>query len=169
MRTKLKMIFAFILLAAISACSSDDNSTIEENDNSNEIETDDIKIEVKLKGMFSGAFSIEKDGESVYDYKKLMSVKIGEIYPDAHIREFYVDSTFIVEEKFKTLDNYFVVGFIFTNNKAVLGHPKWEDWESSEISITTEIEGIRETVLDTVFTVEETSFIHYERIYPLNN
>lgn len=164
MRTKLKMIFAFILLAGISACSSDDNSTIEENDNSNEIETAGIKIEVKLKGMFSGAFTIEKE-ELDEGREKVMSVKIGEDFPDAHIREFYVDSTFIVEEEFKTLDSYFVVGFIFTNNKAVLGHPKWEDWESSEISITTEKEGKRETILDYVFSVEETSYIHYEYIY----
>lgn len=167
MKTKLKMIFAFILLAGISACSSDDNSTIE-NDDQNEIETSDIKIEVKLKGMFKGYILIEQDDPKDIDvWEKYVSLKIGD-YPDAHIREFYMDTTFIVEENFKTKDSYFHVHFLFVNGQ-IVNNPEWDEWESSEISITTEKDGKRERVLDTLFTKEENGFIHGEYIYPFNN
>lgn len=164
MRTKLKMIFAFILLAGISACSSDDNSTIEDNDNSNEIEAADVKIEVSLKGMFKGYILIEQNDPEEGDvWEKYVSLKIGD-YPDAHIREFYMDTTFIVEENFKTKDSYFGVSFWFVNDQAI-NNPEWRDWESSKISIITEREGIRETRLDTLFTKEKSAITHYEYIF----
>lgn len=51
MKTKLKMIFAFILLTGISACSSDDNSTNSDDyDNPNNAIREKVKIDVTFSG-----------------------------------------------------------------------------------------------------------------------
>lgn len=154
-----KFLIAFLLIGFITACSSDDNSTNSEDINQEK----DIRIEVKLKGKFAGNFSIYQEDDndsSVFEYYEGVRIGASESF---EIKESYVDSTFVVEENFKTRDSYFGVNFYFMSTS--LPYEEYLEWESSHVMLTEERKGVRKVILDTIMTKENGLLWHNEKIY----